>query len=63
MLAHGYEGWTLDYSPSMVRKAYYSHKLHFSEFIAPLDPILIEQGRHTIWMSPKMVKLIQRKRV
>lgn len=59
MLDYGYKGWTLDYSPSTMRKAYYSRTLHFSEFLGALDRTVIEQHRHTIWKLPDGVNFIQ----
>jgi FkbM family methyltransferase len=58
LAAKGYGGYSLDFSASAARRAYYRPWSHFSEFILPLE--LTRQGRtpHTLWVSPDQPDLI-----
>jgi FkbM family methyltransferase len=52
LIAKGYKGYALDYSPAAKRKAYYHPWLHFSEFLKPLKQVLADPAPHTIWLCP-----------
>jgi len=53
LLALGYNGRALDYSPAGVRRAYYHPWSRVSQFIRPLEEGMRDSSPHTIWLSPE----------
>ena len=58
LMAKGYRGLALDYSPAGGRRAYYHPWAQVSEFIRPLEQAMHDSAPHTIWFAPDQPSLV-----
>lgn len=55
MSSMGYNGWWIDFSPTVTRKAAYASSINIRDYLRPLDNTgMLDDWPHVLWLAPEM---------